>query len=333
LPNWIEELVYDPIQRLLSSSNKAISHFVRRDLLAEKMPPASSLWQLTDAERILKKQQDDGSWKYSGKKTALYPKHHHSLLETWKQFRLLVERYEFTREHDGARRGAEFIFSCQTDDGDIRGMLANQYATYYTGAMMALLIKAGYADDPRIERGFKWLLSMRQHDGGWTIPILTHRFDRKTMYTLTSQYAKPVQPDRSKPFSHNWTGMVLRAFAAHPVYRKSKEAKAAANLLKSRFFQPDAYSSYRAASYWVRFQFWWPNLLTALDTLSFLDFTKEDHDIRKALDWFIQHQEKNGLWRTTYVEDKKTTDNPRNGEAELWVSLAVCRVLKRFLGE
>jgi hypothetical protein len=106
LPNWIEELAYDPIQRLLSSSNKAISHFVRRDLLAEKMPPASSLWQLTDAERILKRQQDDGSWKYSRKKTALYPKHHHSLLETWKQFRLLVERYEFTREHDGARRSA-----------------------------------------------------------------------------------------------------------------------------------------------------------------------------------------------------------------------------------
>jgi hypothetical protein len=33
-------------------------------------------------------------------------------------------------------------------------MLANQYAPYYTGALMSLLIKAGYIDDPRIDRGF-----------------------------------------------------------------------------------------------------------------------------------------------------------------------------------
>jgi len=41
------------------------------------------------------------------------------------------------------------------------GFIGNQYAPYYT-ARDALLIKAGYADDPRIEKAFQWLLSMRQ---------------------------------------------------------------------------------------------------------------------------------------------------------------------------
>ena len=47
-------------------------------------------------------------------------------------------------------------------------MLANQYACYYTGAILSLLVKAGYEDDPRIEKGFQWLLSMRQKDMGWS---------------------------------------------------------------------------------------------------------------------------------------------------------------------
>jgi len=147
---------------------------------------------------------------------------------------------------------------------------------------------------------------------------------------LTSQYAEPVEPDRSKPFSHNWTDMVLRAFAAHPKYRRSKEAKIAAYLLKSRFFKPDSYSSYRSPSYWSRFLFWWPNLITALESLSLMGFKKDDPDIQKTLDWFIEHQETNGLWRTTYGTRKKMIKKERDSEMELWISLAVCRIFKRF---
>ena len=332
MKNWRRSLKFDPISPLLSSDNEAIGYYVRRDLLGERVDPISHIWQLPEVQRVLKKQQADGSWRYPGKKTVVYPKHHYSLLETWKRFRLLVERYEFTEDHPAARKAAEFLFSCQTDAGDIRGFIGNQYATYYTGAVVALLIKAGYEDDPHIEKGVKWLLSMRQDDGGWTIPIQTHKFDRKTVYALTSQYAAPLEPDRSKPFSHIATDMVLRAFAVHPRYRTSKEAKIAGNLLKSRFFQPDVYSSYRAASYWVRFLFWWPNLLTALDSLSLMGFSKDDPDIRKALDWFIDHQDPTGLWKITYVKERGVIDNERNRVRQLWVSLAICRTFKRFYG-
>ena len=69
----------------------------------------------------------------------------------------MIERYGMTRTHPQMERAADYIFSCQTEEGDIRGFLANQYATYYTGAIMALLIQAGYTDDPRIEKGFQWL--------------------------------------------------------------------------------------------------------------------------------------------------------------------------------
>jgi len=325
--NIFNQLKVDPIPALLASRDAALVYFTKRDLLGERVELVSVIWRLPAPQKIVNKQQSDGSWGYLGKKADIYPPHHYSLVETFKQFRILIERYQFTKESAAIRKAAEYLFSCQTTEGDIRGFIGNQYATYYTGAVLSLLIKAGYTDDARVEKGMQWLLSMRQSDGGWTIPILTHKFDRATVYRLTSQYTELVLPDRSKPFSHNWTDMVLRAFAAHPRYRYSKEARIAGALLKSRFFKPDVYSSYKAAGYWVRFQFWWPNLLTAIESLLAIGFTEKDSDIKAALDWFITHQADDGLWNLSYDPPNKTLTGKMSLERQ-WLSLSICRILK-----
>ena len=329
MDEWRAGLEFDPIPPLLASSDEALIYFTRRDLLDEETGSVQQLWGLPGALKILKKQLPDGSWPRPA--GAKHPAINYHLIETWRQYRFLVEEYGFTKEHPDARAAAEFLFSCQTAEGDIRGILANQYATYYTGAIMALLIRAGFADDPRIEKGFRWLLDIRQDDGGWTIPILTHKLDRATQYRLTSDYADPLQPDRSRPFSHNWTGMVLRAFAAHPEYRHSASAHEAANLLKTRFFLPDVYSSYQDASYWLRFEypFWWNNLVAAADSLSLIGLKAEDAYMRRAVDWFVDHQLESGLWRVTYAQaDNK--DTPKARKIQWWITLAICRVLKRL---
>ena len=51
--------------------------------------------------------------------------------------------------------------------------MPHQYSTTYSPAIMELLIKAGYDNDPRILKGFDWLLSIRQDDGGWALPFRT----------------------------------------------------------------------------------------------------------------------------------------------------------------
>ncbi len=328
MESWQKQLRFDPLPALLSSGDPALVYFLMRDLLGEDPGEISQLWQLPDARKILTKQQSDGSWIYPGARKN--EAENYSLVETWKQFRFLVDVYGFTKEDPSTNKAAEFLFSCQTMDGDIRGFIANQYATYYTGAIISLLIKAGYEEDPRIEKGLNWLLAYRQNDMGWSVPLITRDFDWETICRLTSHYAEPVEPDRSRPFSHNATGMVLRAFAAHSKYRRSEAAKIAAQLLKSRLFQPDPYKSYHAASYWVRFQypFWWNNLVAALDSISLIDPSK-DEKIEEAIDWIIDHQQENGLWKETYVPGKEV-DNAGVKETRLWVSLAICRVLKRL---
>jgi len=326
-PIWREKLYTDPIPTLLAAENKAIVYFTRRELLGEKVEPISYVWELPQPQKILKKQQEDGSWARAVKKEA-YPPNHYALVEAFKQFRILVEEYAFTKDHDAIAKAAEFLFSFQTAEGDIRGFIGNQYAPYYTGYLLSLLIMAGYQDDPRIEKGLNWLLSVRQTDGGWTIPMLTHKLDKVTQNKITSEFAEPLQTDRSQPFSHNWTDMALRAFIVHPVYRKFQGIVAAGRLLKSSLFKPDNYTSYQNPSYWTRFTFWWPNLLTALESLRPLRFPATDPDIKKALDWFLEHQEKDGIWK---IEQDKEI-NPKDEEARLWLGLRICRMLKKYWG-
>jgi hypothetical protein len=209
-------------------------------------------------------------------------------------------------------------------------MIGNQYATYYTGAMIGILIKAGYTKDPRIIKGLNWLLSMRQDDGGWAIPLITHSFDRKTQYKLTSTKIDPVEPDKTKPFSHNWTDMVLRGFSSHPIFRKKLEVINAAKLLKSRFFTTDVYSSYKSSRYWTTFSFWWPNLLTSLENLQQLGFDSKDSDIKKGLTWFIENQQPNGFWDLANPPPDKISNKKLYLERQEWLTLRILRLLKSF---
>ncbi|HTY90121.1 MAG TPA: prenyltransferase/squalene oxidase repeat-containing protein [Methanocella sp.] len=333
MSDWASRLKYDPIRPLTGSD--AIEYFTRRDLLGLDAGPIERIHQLPDVARIVRKQRPDGSWKYPGRTTCNGVKY--SLLETWKQLRFLVDQYGMGRPHMAIVKSAEYVFARQTGEGDIRGILANQYAPYYTGAIMSLLIKAGYGDDPRIEKGLRWLLNVRQEDGGWIIGspgiLGLGKLTRAELEGLVSDPGRKTARafDPSKPFSAAGTGMVLRAFAAHPRYRKSPEAMRAARLLKSMLFKKDNWSSYGHPDNWVRFQFpfWWTNLVSALDTLSLMGFTAGDDDVRNALEWLIRHQRPDGLWNVSYSRIHRSPDKPAT---RLWVSLAICRILKRCYG-
>jgi len=325
-----QEIGLRAIDALLALQNEAITFFARRDLLGETVAPIDSMWALAEPQGMLRKQSADGSWKGAKKGTLAYPENHATLVATYKAFRMLVERYRFTRKAAPVARAAEYLFSFQTQEGDIRGFIGNQYATYYTGYILSLLMRAGYAEDPRVDKGMQWLLKMRQEDGGWTVPIQTHPFACKTIYRLTSSYAEPVEPRRTQPFSHLGTDMALRAFAAHPAFCTSAEARHAGELLKARFFKRDTYASYGAARYWTRFVHWWPNLLTAMESLLQLGFAANDPDIQKGLQWFCENIKEDGLWDLAY--GGKEIPRSRNYAQERgWLSLRICQMLQQFL--
>jgi hypothetical protein len=330
---WYKQFKYDPIKPLIESNNPAVFYFTRRDLLQQNVEPAVDvLWSLPAAQRVINKQQPGGYWIYPGKNED------YLLLTTFQNLQTLVYQYGFGKTHPAIYNACEYLFSCQTEEGDIRGFIGNQYAPYYTGIVLALLINAGYEDDPRIEKGMQWLLSMRQDDGGWVIGspgwLGIKNFKWSDIAALTAyRNAETLKVfDKSQPFSHAGTGMVIRAFAAHLRYRKSPEVLKAAQLLKSHFFQEDTYNSYKHADNWIRFEFpfWWNNLLAAMDSLSLIGIPPTDSDIKRALDWFIANQQENGLWKISYSKIHKAPPNSKTDEERLWISLAICRIFQRY---
>jgi hypothetical protein len=320
---WIFQLSADPIPALARSADQALSYFTRRDLLGQSVESVDVLWNAAEVIRLIRKQKPDGSWRYEGIKGNSVPGQNYSLLETFRNLRILVEMYGINRKHPIMVKAADYLFSCQTDEGDIRGIIGNQYMPYYHGAILELLIKSGYQDDPRVIAGLEWLLSMRQEDGGWIVPAQAVPPGQRTPEFWEGT---PVMPERNRPHAHLATGMALRAFAAHPDYRRRQEVIRAGGCLKARFFKSEVYNDRRTPDYWLKFQypFWWTNLVNALDSLSCLDFSAKDEDISRGLAWFYAHQEKDGLWPTGYDKGRTALANRR------WIGLAICRVLKRF---
>lgn len=322
---WRKLLKVDPIQLLLSSSNETLTYYVRRDLLGIKDKAAKGIFINKEIDQITKRQQPNGSWIFKSSSVKKYPSINHNLIETFKSLRILVGKYEMENSFEVISRCANYIFSCQTEEGDIRGILGNQYMPYYCGMLIEYLLKAGYKDDDRIERALKWLISSRQNDGGWVIPLQTIKIDKNDDKTYSSA---PIIADKNLPSSHLSTGMVLRAFTTHPDYCKTEVIKKAGILLKSSFFKADKYNDRKSPKYWTKFQYpyWWTTLVSSLDTLHYLGFSLEDKDIKKGVDWLLSNQNDNGIWDTKY----KNGATYKLDSNQLWVCYDICRVLKKY---
>jgi len=137
--DWIGILRVDPTQRLLALGDEALTFFMRRDLLYGDTAPIDDLWKLPAVIKFTKKQKGNGSWRYGGQGRVKYPYNNYDLLETYRSLRILVEMYGMDRSHPAIQTAAEFVFSCQKEEGDIRGIIGNQYMPYYHGAIFELI--------------------------------------------------------------------------------------------------------------------------------------------------------------------------------------------------
>lgn len=320
----MKHLRRDPLPPLLATGNPALRYMARRDLLGENPAPVTALWESPDVLRIVARQRPDGGWTYPGGNPQIRSQVNYDQLETYRQLGVLVCKSGLDRRHPAVAAAAAFLSSFQTEAGDYRGIYGRQYTPNYSAAITELLIQAGYGGSAQVEKTMRWLLSMRQDDGGWAIPTRTRGLSLNVMLTTR----ETIEPDRSRPASHLVTGIVLRALAAHRDCRHVAATRQAGELLKSRFFRRDTYPDRADPSYWLTFSYpyWWTDLLSALDSLAQIGFRAGDPDIARGVAWFIDSQEANGLWNTG-------RNRPKRPDSDLWVGLAICRMLNAIWAE
>jgi hypothetical protein len=312
----MKQKMREAIKTLLDADNNAIIAFTQKDLLGEEVN-IEQLWILPRVKKILKKQQTDGSWIYPNKKATLRSPTNYNQYQTYKTVAELVEFYGLNKKHEAIRKAAEYLFSFQTKDGEFRGMYGNQYSPNYSASISEFLIKAGY-NGVRIEKSLNWLLEMRQDDGGWAIPLRTR--DEK-LEALNKK--ETIEPDKTQPFSHLITGIVLRPFSLMTLYRK--KVKDAGMLLADRVFTRDKYSDRRGVEYWTKFTYpyHWTDILSTIDTLTLLGI-KNHQKIIEIKRWFEKHKEENGIFEVSVMAGAKY----RN--VKYWITLQYLKVLQRF---
>ena len=205
---------YDAIGSLLATGDPVLAWAVGHDLFDEPLEP-QTLWELPPVLQSLRRQRADGSWAYHGGASRVRSNENYEQLATYQQLLNLISKYRLDRRHPAVLCAVDFLLGFQTGEGDIRGLYGSQYTPNYTGDMLGLMIAAGYQDDWRVLRGIDWLVSMRQDDGGWALPLRTVPA-QPGGFTRVMRLDDPIQPDRSRPSSHLVTGITLRALAAHP---------------------------------------------------------------------------------------------------------------------
>jgi hypothetical protein len=314
------------IEFLLARGNLPILYWLKKDILEVPVDREhKNLQKFASRIRIAKSQRSNGGWcrrKYEG--DPRWEKTYY-IVETLRSL-LKLHKYGCSYEDEEIKRAIKFLFSTQTKSGDFRGAYLNEYAPTYHALTLEVLCLYGLDTDEKTQKGFRWIVKNRQNDGGWVIPYRTiNQEELKSRYNFEAQSKlEPIRPDKTQPFSHLVTGMVLRAMAASPKWRKSKEAQKAGELLLIRFFKEDKYDDRWLSLYWeeITYPFWATDILSSLDSLSTIGFPAENEKIREALNWLHCKQTKQGFWEAGNI--KSTLED------HLWVTFAVLRVLKKF---
>lgn len=295
LSGWRARLASDPIPRLLREGSPSVLARVRRDLIDDsEAPNALEIAAYPEVKALLKKMQRNGTYEARAPEKALGSAKFATCLATVRALDRLADlglRVDGTDGKDASpaqiHKIADQILASQEADGGIADLSLGEspkakpksVALHFHGWAVSALSRVGLESDKRVEKGYQYLLERRQDDGGWAW--------------------RGVRTDSAaRPSSHLVTGMVLRAFASSSQRRTSREARRAAELLATRFLQPDRYEDRKAPSFWEvltepRF---YTDVLDALDMITAVGLGKENSGVRTAEAYLRSRQATDGLW-------------------------------------
>jgi hypothetical protein len=325
---WRARLGRDPVPILLREGSKALVARVRRDLIDDdEAPKAEEVLTYPEVKAFLRKQEKNGAFPPKPPEKTLGPPKFARAVATVRALERMAD-FGLRKTEAPVSRAADLLLESQDKDGGIGDLAlgetpesrARAVALHFQGWALSVLCRAGYDDDPRIERGFRYLLGNRQADGGWAW--------------------RGVRTDSAaRPSSHLVTGMALRAFASSPSRRTSREARRAAELLATRFLQPDRYPDRKAPAYWEQIgePRFWTDVLDALDGVTAVGLGKENSGVRTAEAYVRGRQNPDGLWYpgapakpdAAAKEAALAQGQSKERESARWLTVRVLIVLRR----
>ena len=333
MSDWKANLNADPTDWLLEEENPSVRYFTLKDILDK--PADDSTLQAAHREimqtglipQILLSQSQP---EYIQAFPRFYTNKYEGLV--W-QLITLAELGADANPQIQAQCAYILAHSQEPKDGGFSqhtsakagGGLVSEVIPCLSGNMVWCLIRFGYLDDERLQKGIEWIIRfMRFNDGVEENP----------------QVAPYAHYDMCWGAHTCHMGVVkaLKALSAIPVEKRTAEANAtirqATEFLLIHHIYKRSHNLARASKPgWQRFGF---PLMYQTDALEILDVLTElgvkDPRMEEAIRLVLSKQDDMGRWRAenTYCSDRLLVPIGQKDEPSKWITLRAMRVLKRY---
>jgi hypothetical protein len=193
-----------------------------------------------------------------------------------------------------------------------------------TGNMAWSLIRFGYLEDPRVQKGIDWITRYQRFDDGTGTPS-GWPYDRH-------------ENCWGRHTCHYGVVKALKALAEIPAPKRSKAVKAtiesgAEYLLKHRIYKSSHDPQKVAMPGWLNLSFprmWATDILESLNILARLGY--RDERMREAIDAVLEKQDAYGRWANQdHYGSRYIVRVEKKGRPSKWVTLEALQTLKVLL--
>jgi hypothetical protein len=174
-------------------------------------------------ESLLKFQNPNGSWDIEAVGTDAPGGN----IQITSQALVRLGYLGFDSDHSAVKKGVNFLFSKQREDGSWPIPKAKDSRGYdmqplQTAVPLEGIAACGYSTDKRAEKAYEWLIDVKLDDGSWPVGITSG------VYGGIAGYRKLAH---SRWGCRSTTIGVLNCFSYHPIRNNSPEAKRALDLI------------------------------------------------------------------------------------------------------
>jgi hypothetical protein len=284
-----------------------------RDVVAAR----NSIATYEPIRRILERQHPAGYW---GCPTDIYkwwPKK-----DTTFWLLGILADFGLERDHHRVAGACEYVFTTQLPGGGFGWAPPPTPADCFTGILVESLAKLGYADDPRLQRAYGWLLDRQRLDGGF----------------WCKNTGQPGGPRAGEPSCAFATLCVVGAIAHNPQLKNAKTGKRALQFLlkcwenrgRIRYAGHDS----QIGTGWEKLKYPYTDyrILKYLDVLSRFASIRRDPRMQEMRDTLIDKLDNGGrcyaesihrVWSEFDFGQKKTPSR--------WITLLTYRIIGRYL--
>jgi len=335
MSNWKSYLKKDSSEWLLEDNNPSVRYFALTDLMDKK--PNSSEVEATRSKimtegvvpKILSKQKLGGYWEES---YSFYLPKYKATVWTF----IILAELAADANDERIRQTCEFVLENSQNKASgafsTRGGMAggdSNIIPCLTGNMLFSLIRCGYLEDSRVQKGIDWIVKYQRFDDGEKKPPKEWPYKIGILRKGESCWGKHT--------CHGGVVGSLKALSEIPEERRSDGVKrtieqASEYMLKHHIYKRSHDLSQIAKSKWMNAGF--PlnfDFLRVLLILSKLGY--QDDRMQDAIDLLLSKQNENGRWLLEKTFNGRFHTNiEQKGKESKWITLNALRSLKIFYG-